>query len=75
MFKCLQWNCRGFSSKIREFSNWICNFDICCLQETWLKPNIITALAGYIVFRNDLKNVNDIYEGNGGGTAIICKSD
>ncbi|KYN12377.1 hypothetical protein ALC57_15457 [Trachymyrmex cornetzi] len=71
IFKCLQWNCRGFSSKIKEFSNWICNFDICCLQETWLRPDTITAFASYTVFRNDRRNLNGSYVG---GTAIICKS-
>lgn len=54
--------------KYNEFSNFILDFDIICLQETWLKPKDITEIGGYEILRNDRLDII------GGGTAILCRS-
>lgn len=68
MAKIISWNCRGILGKLAEISNFILNFDIICLQETWLKNKDVTEFGGYEVLRGD--RLVDV----GGGTAIICRS-
>lgn len=41
--------------------------DIICIQETWLKPQLIFTLQGYTIIWNDRK------QGNGGGIATFIK--
>lgn len=54
--------------KFSEISNFILNYDIICLQETWLKSRDVTEFGGFEVLRGDR-----LVE-MGGGTAIICRS-
>jgi len=69
MITIFQWNCRGLSSKLYEFSNVMLNFDVGCLQETWLNHTHILNFKNYICFRNDRTPPRI-----GGGTLIVCKA-
>lgn len=53
---------------MNEVSNFILEYDVICLQETWLKQKAITEFGEYEVLRSDRP-----FE-MGGGTAIICRS-
>jgi len=67
MIKLLQWNCRGLWGKLREFSNVILNYDVSCIQETWLNDTQKVYFKNYQCFRND-RNPPCL----GGGTLIVC---
>lgn len=64
----LQWNCRSLSSKYVEFSNIANDYEIICVQETWLDHRDTISLRNFVIFRNDRDRGN-----LGGGTAVLCK--
>ncbi|XP_071581060.1 uncharacterized protein [Temnothorax nylanderi] len=64
----LQWNSRGITGKFHEFSNMIIEFDIVCLQETWLHGKSYFSFKDFYSFRNDRPDAFI-----GGGTAILCR--
>lgn len=70
MYRLLQWNCRGIHGKLTEFKNLIADFDIVCLQETWLKHKDILPMVGFRSIRRD-RPIDQI----GGGTAIFCRTE
>lgn len=70
MYRLLQWNCRGIHGKLTEFKSLITDFDIVCLQETWLKHKDILLMAGFLSIRQDRPS-----DQIGGGTAIFCRTD
>jgi len=72
MFKILQWNCRGFLSKFAEISSLIGNFQVICLQETWLNHTNNVSFKDHCVFRSDRPPPRC---GGGGGVLIPCKKD
>ncbi|KYM98819.1 hypothetical protein ALC62_10466 [Cyphomyrmex costatus] len=69
MNKVLQWNCKGILGKFNELSNSISEYDIVCLQETWLKPDHRIGFTGYKTIRSDRCGMR-----SGGGTAVICRN-
>lgn len=70
MIRLIQWNCRGIHGKLTEFKNLICNYDIACLQETWLGCRDPLPLSEFLSFTQD-RPIDQI----GGGTAVVCKSN
>lgn len=54
--------------KYNEFSNFILNYDVICLQETWLTHRDFLEIGGFETLRND--RIGSV----GGGTAILCRS-
>jgi len=68
-FNIIQWNCRGLSSKLQEFSNLILKFDVDCIQETWLNDSHIIRFKNYACFRSD-RNPPLL----GRGTLIVCRN-
>jgi len=68
MYKMLQWNCKGFLRKFAEISQMIREYQVICLQETWLSFKDIVSFKDFCVFRNDRPLPRC-----GGGTMIICK--
>jgi len=70
MIKLLQWNCRGFSGKFAEISKVIHDFQLICLQETWIGSSHRISFKNFCVFRNDRPQPRC-----GGGTMIICKNN
>jgi len=55
--------------KLAEILNLILEYQIVCLQETWLSDNNKISFNNYNVFRNDTKKPRV-----GGGSLIICRS-
>jgi len=55
--------------KLAEISNLILEYQIICLQETWLSDNNKFSFNNYNVFRNDRKKPRV-----GGGSLIICRN-
>jgi len=72
MLKILQWNCRGFLSKFTEISSLIGDFQVICLQETWLNQTNKVSLKDHFVFRCDRPPPHC---GGGRGVLILCKKD
>lgn len=68
MTKVISWNCRGMMGKLAEISNFILNYNVICLQKTWLKNKDVIEFGGFEVLRGD--RLVDV----GGGVAIICRS-
>jgi len=66
----LQWNARSLSNKL-EFKQHVSvnNYDVICIQETWLKENKNYNLSGYEIIRND-RPANE----QGGGVATFVRS-
>ncbi|XP_011858585.1 PREDICTED: LOW QUALITY PROTEIN: RNA-directed DNA polymerase from mobile element jockey-like [Vollenhovia emeryi] len=62
-----QWNCKGLSSKLPEFSNNTSAPDVWCEQETLLKNNKYLNLPGYSVLRNDADDAGSL------GIAFLIK--
>lgn len=70
-------NVRSLNNKIDDFysSASQCEFDLICITETWLKPNVCNSefLCGeYNVFRCD-RDLNKVNVSRGGGTLIAIK--
>jgi len=53
--------------KLQEFSNLILNYDMNCIQETWLNESYKVYFKNYSCFRNDRTPLH------GGGTLIVCR--
>lgn len=67
----LQWNARSLLLNGQEFKGFLegleCKPDIIYVQETWLKPNLVFVIQGYVCIRRDRKG------GNGGGCATFVR--
>lgn len=71
MFSILQWNCRGFFSRLAHIKMLVTEHspDLCCLQETKLKPGQIPSFANFDSY-NFYHTDNQIASG---GTSILIK--
>ena len=58
----------GFNSKNRfpDFNTLLSDFDICCLQETWLEYEDIVDIPGFECFRSERKKGKKAYKNSGG---------
>lgn len=70
-FNLLQWNARSLIGNGQEFKRFVTSsdvdFDILCVQETWLKPSLDFVLPGYVSIRKDRSNRQ------GGGCVTFIK--
>jgi len=67
-FNMKQWNCRDLLGKLQKFLNLMLNYDVCCIQETWLNESHKVHFKNYSCFRSNRSSSHC-----GGGTLIVCK--
>ena len=70
------WNVQGLSNKCldSDFVRVINNFDIACIQETWLSSSHNVCLNGYSYFRSDRNTRHRRSKRAAGGTVDFFKS-
>ena len=57
----------GISKKVEcsDVSSFVGNFDILCVQETWLTESKVLSVPGYQIFRSDRGKQNKRKSGSG----------
>ena len=77
--KIVSFNCRGFSNSLPEIHDLTCQYDVICLQETWLAKQLMCQLSNvndsfYAVGTFSFTYQDGLLKGRPhGGTAILYK--
>ncbi len=72
--KICSWNIQGSIRRKLEYSElaqFIGQFDIFCIQESWLSSDIKLAVPGYHIFRSDRKKSSTAKRGSGGTVTLF----
>jgi exonuclease III len=72
----LQWNARGLHAHCREFKQTVLShqYDVVCVQETWLREGRSYEIRGYETFKKDRPPVAGKARGSGGVAMFVKKS-